>query len=71
MSKVRIYDNQFLNNQPTLAVAEQLYSPYTKYISMRSMTFYDADCVDELEFLETCYLNNDVSSFGGVQWPKV
>ncbi len=71
MSSVRIHSCTFVSNGPVFTVPEIWYSPYTRYLSSRAMTFYDDDCVDEFSYLEACYNSDDYASYGGIQWSKV
>ena len=54
MTRVRLYDNTFFGNGPVYAMAENLYSVYRNFFSGRPMSFTDADCSDEFQFLQSC-----------------
>ena len=71
ISSIRISDNTFSNNGPVYAMAEQLFSPYTKFLSLRTMTFYDDNCYDEFQYLQDCQGSEDVSMYGGIQFANV
>jgi hypothetical protein len=72
MTSVRLFDNTFYGNAPVYALAEHLYSPYRRLFSARSITYYDPECADEFEYLQSCNKNYDgISSFGGLQWPVI
>ena len=72
ITSIRMIDNLFYNNGPVYAMAEHSYSPYRRFFSGRSMTFYDPECIDEYEYLSSCNKNYDgISQYGGVQWPSV
>ena len=51
MTSIRLFDNTFYGNAPVYALAEHSYSPYRKLLSGRPITFYDAECTDEFEYL--------------------
>ncbi len=55
-------------------MAENLYSPYKKFFSGRTMSFTDSECSDEFQYLQSCnnnYWAKPTDLYGGLQWPIV
>lgn len=71
VTDIRIDKCTFSGNGPVYAINEYLYSPYTKYYSSRSMTYYEEECPDEISYLESCNNNALKSVYAGIQWPIV
>jgi hypothetical protein len=68
---MRVNSCTFSLNGPVYAAAEHTSSPYLKYLSGRTMSFYDEDCIDELNYLESCFTKEPSSTSGGIQWSRV
>ena len=67
ITNIMINNCTFTNNGPVYATVEYEYSPYLSYLSQHSISFYDSDCFDELEYISACYNEADTM----IMWSRV